>query len=279
LPYVYDVRGALVDETVSKGSAWWKARIYGRLEKSAVRAAAHVSAVSEGLAAGVSERYGVPRVSAIRSCVPARPLEVDEDSRARMRESLGFPRDAIVLVYSGGLNYYQQVPEMLDLWHSVADDRRLHYLLLTNETPHVRERPFDVSRFGGRILHRSVPQAEVHGLLSNADVGFLLRAAKSLNAVASPVKAGEYLMAGLAVAISPNVGDASSLVQARDVGAIIPADPADAAAALRELIARLATERDAMRRRARDAALSHYAWTAYEPVFTRFYRGEETGRT
>jgi glycosyltransferase involved in cell wall biosynthesis len=271
MQYVYDVRGALAEETISKGSADWKARVFSFLERVSVRRARHVSAVSTGLAAQVAARYAVTNVAVLPSCVDVEPLRVDAESRARIRAVLGFPPDAIVLVYSGGLNYYQQVPEMLALWHSVLDDPRLHYLLLTNETPHVGERGFDIARFDSRLVHRTVPHAQVHELLANSDIGFLMRAQEPLNAVASPVKAAEYLMAGLAVAISPGIGDASSLIESADAGAIIPSQREEATAALRALVRKVDMDRDRIRQRSRQAALSRYAWTAYGPVFSRFY--------
>jgi len=270
LPYVYDVRGALSEETVDQGSAAWKAHVYTYLERKAVQRARHVSTVSTGLAAEVRRRYGAAGVGVIPSCVDIRPLP--DDTLATARRAAGFPEDALVLAYSGGLNYYQPVPEMLALWELMLDDPRVFFLLLTNKTPHILERPFDLTRFGDRLVHRSVPQSQVHEMLMLADVGFLLRKHMPLNAVASPVKAAEYLMAGLALAISPGIGDASARVEAEDLGVLIPAgEPSAGAEPLRRLLRAVTTDRSGYRRRAREAAVSYYDWSAYAPVFQRLY--------
>src|SRR5437899_4668038 len=272
LPYVYDVRGALGDETVTKGSPVWKAWVFTRLERAAVRGARHVSTVSARLAAHLRFRYGVDDVVVIPSCVNADLMVTDDHARDTSRAALGFPPDAIVFAYSGGLNYYQQVPEMLALWRCLLADPRVHFMLLTNDTPHVHERAFDLKAFGRRLVHRSVPHSEVHGLLLGADVGFLLREQLPLNAVASPVKAAEYLMAGLALVVSPQIGDLSSLVERQEIGVLVPAgDPLRGSELVNTLLARLDHDRIGFRRRARETAMLYYDWKAYAPIFQRFY--------
>ncbi|MNP50410.1 hypothetical protein D3C76_1446730 [compost metagenome] len=62
---------------------------------------------------------------------------------------------------------------------------------------------------------------EMSTLLSRTEFGFLLRSPAPLNAVASPIKFGEYISCGVAVIISPGVGDYSELVSTTNAGKIL----------------------------------------------------------
>jgi hypothetical protein len=64
----------------------------------------------------------------------------------------------------------------------------------------------------------SLPHAEVARYLTAGDIGLLLRESCPVNQVASPVKFGEYLAAGLPVVISDGIGDYSSLVREERLG-------------------------------------------------------------
>jgi glycosyltransferase involved in cell wall biosynthesis len=67
----------------------------------------------------------------------------------------------------------------------------------------------------------------VPAYLGAADLGLLLRERTLVNEVASPVKFGEYLAAGVPVVITDGVGDLSTLVNDRGVGVVLSAEAWD----------------------------------------------------
>jgi glycosyltransferase involved in cell wall biosynthesis len=73
----------------------------------------------------------------------------------------------------------------------------------------------------------SVDPADVPRHLAAADAGLLLRASNVTNRVASPVKFGEYLAAGVPVIVSEGVGDYSAAVRRCGLGEVVELSQSD----------------------------------------------------
>ena len=281
IPYVYDVRGALADETLARRSAKWKAKFFARIEDWCIRRAYRVSAVSTPLANIVARRTGRSDIVVIPSCVRLSDASTTLHDGERVRAELGFPPTAIVFVYSGGLDYYQQVPAMLELWQFLLSESDVRFLLLINDAPR-NETAGALARlgaFGDRMVRRSVKREQVAAHLAAADVGFMLRERRLLNRSASPVKFAEYLAAGLGIVASPETGDVSDLVTEHDLGALV--DPRNLASGSTQVRQWLAAHRSSLpdvRSRARQLASSRYDWDAYAPVFAEFYTPARHGQ-
>ncbi|MEX2153548.1 MAG: glycosyltransferase [Gemmatimonadaceae bacterium] len=274
IPFVYDVRGALADETRGSRSAGWKAAIFAALESWCVRKAERVTAVSRALADDVARRRGRSDVTVIPSSIRVGPLAADTTAAAAIRGALGVPPDAVLCVYSGGLDYYQQIPQMLELWQHLMSDQAIRFLLLTNDAPNTRHGdPFTrVRAIGDRLTHRSLARADVPAYLAASDVGFMLRESRFLNRAASPVKFAEYLAAGLAVAASPGIGDISDLITSHRIGALVnTADIREGLDNVRQLMELVRSDREGIRQRAHALACTRYDWDAHAPVFRGMY--------
>lgn len=273
LRYVYDVRGALADESRAVGAARLKQRIYAGLEAWGIRRAARVSAVTRGLAAVVEQAHGITAIEVVPCCVDIESASTDPADARRRRAELGYADDDIVAVYAGGLSHYQQVPTMLALWRRLLDEPRLKFLLLTNDDPHSLPAVVgDLGDFGDRLQHFSLSRRQVPATLAAADIGFMLRDSRELNRVASPVKFPEYLAAGLSVVASPGTGDASDLIEGGDLGVLVDTQRIDdGVAAVRALIATVAAQRPRVREQAGAAARRHYTWTSFRDAFARLY--------
>lgn len=271
--YVYDVRGALADETSAVGRARIKQRVYAMLERWSIRRAARVSAVTRALAESISRKHQIPSVEVVPCCVTLDDMAVSAPVSAARRRDLGYAQSDIVLLYSGGLSHYQQVPAMLALWRRLRDEQDVRFLMLTNDDPHSAPAVVgDLSDFGDRLRHLSLPRDQVPATLAAADVGFMLRDSRELNRVASPVKFAEYLAAGLAVVASPGTGDASELILQRRLGALVdPARLDEGERHIRALLTMLRAERDQQRSRARALAAECYDWHAHRGAFQRLY--------
>jgi glycosyltransferase involved in cell wall biosynthesis len=271
--HVYDVRGALLDESALAGTPGWRVRLYTTLEHRAIATARSVNAVSDLLAEQVRRQFHRTRVETIPSCVHVAELAADEALRAESRKAYGFSPDDVVLAYCGGMNRWQKIPEMLALWSFLLHDAKARFLLITTDQPNDGGTVWSAGEgFGERLVQLQLPHADVPRALSTADIGFMLRDNRPLNQVASPVKFAEYLAAGLCVVTSHGVGDISTLIERTGLGVLVdPADPVSGAAAVAELMAKVRREGRRLRREAVDIALANYDWAAYRTAFRRLY--------
>jgi len=272
IPYIYDVRGALSDETRAGGSARVKASIFRMLERESVRSARAVTAVSRPLADMLRREYNRSDVRVIPSSVSVDALAVSDEERVRARDELKIGPDETVFLYSGGLDYYQRIPDMLSLWESFLGDPKVRFLLVTNDAPNTRGATGATERFGRRLTQLSVPRARVPQVLAAGDIGFMLRESRVMNAAASPVKFAEYLAAGLAVVTSPGIGDLSELVTSERLGALVDVQRvAEGIPVVGALLREVRTGRAGFRQRALAVARERYDWRSHLAIYRTLY--------
>ena len=75
--------------------------------------------------------------------------------------------------------------------------------------------------FPNSVINKYVPLESVKYNLLFCDYGFLVRGETMTNNVASPVKFGEYMICGLKILISKNLGDYSDVISTNNLGCII----------------------------------------------------------
>ncbi|HPT70895.1 MAG TPA: glycosyltransferase family 4 protein [Candidatus Cloacimonadota bacterium] len=147
----------------------------------------------------------------------------DADIRARVREKLEIT-DKKVIIYSGGLKMPWHIPDgVFELFARLTETcHDIFLLMLTSDINMAREFQQKHKIPDEKIKLLNLDNTEVSAYLNAADWAILLRHDMPVNNVASPTKFAEYLMAGLPVIISPNVGDFSDFVVENDVGFVIP---------------------------------------------------------
>ncbi|HEV2149060.1 MAG TPA: glycosyltransferase [Longimicrobiaceae bacterium] len=266
-PLAYDFRGDLVAEAEMRGASPLRQAVLRALCRGAFARASTLLCVSTPAAEILASEYGKPGAVVIPSGVDADWFRGFQERRREIRETLGVGERDVLLVYAGGLNPYQMLPEMLRVWNGLKELPNVRFLLLlARQQPTAGERPelTGASEIPG-LVTLSVPRHEVPGYLAAADVGFLLRQEHPLNRVASPVKFGEYLSSGLAIVASPGIGDISRIVEEHDLGILVrPGDTESAVSACARLVARVRDEREAFRRRALDAVIREkWDWKAH----------------
>jgi len=264
-PLVYDFRGDGVAEAAYRGTGRVRRWIIKRLMRFSVHRAANITGVSRGAAKVLAEQYGQENVAIIPSCVDLERNEFDPEIRGTIRNQLGLNQAEVVIAYAGGISRYQQITEMLGAWRELNDEGEIRFLLLLSGAPSPDgSLPEQNTAPPGTIIKYGLSRAEVATHLMAADIGFMLRIAHPLNMVASPVKFAEYLSAGLAVLTSPGLGDVSSLVTDRALGAL--ADPNDHASIVDEclkLMEAIRSDPSAVRNRSIDAARETLDWKVY----------------
>lgn len=275
LPYIYDIRGDLSDETKAVGTNSLKAKIYIFLEKIAIAASSKISVVSSALKKKISERMWTTKtIFTIPSCIDYSKFSGYEEEIFLEREKMGFSNNDVVLLYSGGLSYYQKVPEMLELWRKLyADCDDVKFILLTNSDPHsLPSNVMGLEKFGSALQVHSLPREELFSVLCIADIAFLLRDDRDLNRVASPVKFAEYIASGLAVVGSPNIGDVSGDIEYNMLGLLIsPSDIYEKYDDLLELIKSFRSKKSTYAARAKSIARRKYDWQSHLETYTEMY--------
>lgn len=143
----------------------------------------------------------------------------DESEMAANRKKLGFEESDIILVYSGSDAGWQSF-QLFDqfLIKVLEDNVNVKVLFLSgidlNSLSSMKVYP-------DRISKMWVKPSEVIPILSSCDYGILIREKSVTNEVASPTKFAEYLIAGLSVLISEDLGDFSSFVVDNSCGIVI----------------------------------------------------------
>ncbi len=148
---------------------------------------------------------------------PMVPLPMRENKRKELNLE-----DKIVFVYLGSFRKYQMAEETVNLFIEIKKQiESAHFLILTS---HQKQFMQALSLAGVKDIDytiTSVRQEEVPNFLCAADFGFLLRENSIVNMVASPTKYAEYLMSGVPVIITNNIGDYSDFTTLNDTGFVL----------------------------------------------------------
>ena len=258
---LYDMRGDVAAEARFRGTSRFRRWVLERLTSRAIRHADRHTAVSSYAAGMLTEQFGASDVSVMPSCVDMKLFEQAYGERESLRRELGVSDSDVLLVYAGGSQQYQMLPQMFRLWEAIAGDSTVHFLALTHGSD---PSGTAVNLPPDRSTHMAVDRDRIPGYLSAADIGFLLRGPHPLNTVASPIKFGEYLASGLSVVSSPGIGDISQTIEQRDLGILVDAERTESAAgSVLKLIDDVRTHREAHAERSRQAARDTYDWGAY----------------
>ena len=167
-------------------------------------------------------REGVPagRVVTVPCSVNADAFAFDAGARARVRQRLGWPAEAVVGVYVGkfGGIYYDE--EAFEVFKMAAEYFGPAFrLLLLTPLPAgvVQNRLASVGLSPAQTFVAKVPFVEVPQFLSAADFAFGLHRPTLF---VSPIKHGEYWANGLPIFLSDGVGDDSEIIKKEGGGAV-----------------------------------------------------------
>jgi len=278
--YVVDLRGHSGAELEMAG--WMrgdglKARLFYRWERFLLENARAVLCVSQPLAQYVrSSTRRTPLCYVIPSCL-------DQVLAEQLEHRLNQPYDSTarsegpVLAYAGTVTNWNVLPPMLSLFMRVrATFPRARFLCLTPHKAKAEEafQSFGISSDCYSIEH--VPHEDMLSTLEIADVGLLLREPSPVNRVASPIKAAEYLAAGLPLIATDGIGDLSGLICDARVGLLLPSldegswDDGEIGRFFDDLLA----HRSEYRQRAMRLAMKHYVRSSYVDVYRKALLGD-----
>jgi hypothetical protein len=193
------------------------------LEKAAVLASDFRVAVSKMLVQYWREKYGyAANDQVVIPCTISTNFKTElptEIEIAINRQEFGYGKEDVLLVYAGSTAGWQSFSLLQNF---------LSPLLATNEN--IKVLFLSIEDANNKSLKDSFPRQvdiqwvnpdEVNKYLTMADYGILLREETITNKVASPTKFAEYLISGLAVIISPSLGDYTVFVENYNCGFIM----------------------------------------------------------
>ncbi len=283
---IFDCRGAEPAEILHRAGLdestadRWPAGIRAEYDQScareqrAVRDGDHVFCVSQAMVDYLGEKCdGLRDKSAVIPCCP--DVENFHDApawREAMRAQLRLT-DRLVVAYCGSLERYQLPDQCVRLFKIIAGLRDdAHFLAITTHPARMQQVVDSAGLPASSYTIVSCAASDVPRYLSAADVGLMLRDQSTVNRVASPLKLGEYLAAGLPVIVTPGLGDYSRLVETHSLGRIIDLASADAhiAVELQPLFGQLRDSDCAAR--CRQVAREQLSWESFLDVREKVYR-------
>ena len=216
-PFVFDADGLPLDERVDFAGQRPSSLVYRLLrdiEAQAVRRADVVLTRSRKAVSILQARAGAGTakdkfhvVSNGRDSALFSPGEASK--RIAVKDRLGIPADAPLVVYAGSLGPQYAPEAMLSLFGLILASRPDAHFLVLSGSPEVMTdlvSAYDSSLASGVTVMR-VEANEVPQWLAAADLGLAFREpAFSMQGVA-PIKLGEYLLCGLPVVATRGVGD------------------------------------------------------------------------
>ncbi len=136
-------------------------------------------------------------------------VDSNENDQKKMRESLQINNDDTVFIYSGNIQAWQNVDQVIDNMIEIAKDSYF-FIFLTGEKDGMQK--IIDQKIGTRKIRYiidSVQPNELYKYYSISHYGYLLRDEHILNRVASPTKLIEYLYYGIVPIMKyERVGDA-----------------------------------------------------------------------
>ena len=131
-----------------------------------------------------------------------------------IRNKLGIPNDALLVVYAGSLGPQYCLEEMIAVFRALLQRQAESYLLLLTSSLQYAVRNAHLwAGLEKNVVVANIPFSEMPEYLSSADAGLAFRKDYFSMAGVAPVKLGEYLLSGLPVIVTPNTGDTAILLQ------------------------------------------------------------------
>lgn len=258
---VYDVIDVILESNNVDRLPDTVVRTYRWRERRWVRAVDAIVTVNEPIADHLTAIW--PLVEHPTVLLNCQPRWIPPEPRPDLiREATGIPPERRIVLFLGRLGPERGLDEAAEAVLAVPDAS----LVLVGFGPwadRLRQRDRDPRHVGRHFTLPPVHPDEVPAWAASADASIIAVPAKSLNQrLSTPNKFWESLTAGTPVVVGRDLEVMRAIVEHDGLGAVAdPADPADLARALREILDD-AEGREAARDRCLDITRSRYYWEA-----------------
>jgi len=227
---IVDLHGVEIDENFEKHPEWsqtgLRKRFWRAIEGCVATksdAIACVSSKHKDILEGY--RGGPGAVHVVPCFANENVFRFRANERETIRKQLAISDDEILFVHSGIFRFSTDGYDAINLFRQLSrvSSRKLLVLAPDRDTQR-RAREFIGTPIGNQIVVVSCPRKDVTKYLSAADVAILVRKDTIVNRVASPTKFAEYLLCGLPVLVSHNIGDSSDIIKENGLGVVLGDD-------------------------------------------------------
>lgn len=118
------------------------------------------------------------------------------------------------MVYSGSLEVWQKFDDVINIFKKFKNvNSNVQLLVLTKDVENAKYylHKNKVEENSFKVKH--VKHKDLYSELEKCDIALLVRENNLVNRVSSPIKFSEYLISGLFVIMSDDIGDASSIIK------------------------------------------------------------------
>lgn len=199
---VTDMHG-IVPEEMHVADKKWRARIFGYVERIAIKKSSIAVFVTNAMKAHFRDKYrrdnSEDKIIAI--------LPKIDDERGSLESVLSSRRESGAVIYAGGIQPWQNISLMLG---SAARASNYKFTFLSSDYQKLVQLAADakVNQFSSF----AVAPKEVATYYLQSEFGFILRDSISVNKVACPTKLVEYFHWGvIPIVLSPDIGDFSEM--------------------------------------------------------------------
>lgn len=282
IPVVYEVRAFWEDAAVDHGTTTegsLRYRLTRRLESHALRQAAHVFTICEGLRNDIAAR-GIPakRITVIPNAVDIENFEPGGAPDEALKAQLGLAGAAVV-GFIGSFYAYEGLDLLLDALPGLLQRQPQLRLLLVGGGPQEAALKAQAAALGVAdkvVFTGRVPHAEVKRYYDLVDVLAYPRHSMRLTELVTPLKPLEAMAQGR-LFVASDVGGHKELVRHGETGLLFKAG---SASALTDAVSSLLDDRTrwpGLRRAGREFVERERNWTAsaahYRPVFESLTAG------
>ena len=229
--------------------------IESKLEKYIIKRCDAVITVSEGIAKELSKRYNIKKPYVIRNLDEIREIPSYQD-RMMLRDKLNIPRNAILLIYQGGLADARGIPELIEAMDKLP--KNIHLLLMGK---YLSENSSKMLKRNNRIHYIGmIPQEELFYYTAIGDIGVVpTRISNILNhKLAFPNKFSQYMNAGLVLALYKTEESEKVIKQCKCGVVFEPESSKNIISAVGKIIKSGNIEE--YKKRSREAFLKYYNW-------------------
>ncbi len=213
--FIFDMRGWWPDE--KKESGLWENALFKPVYKYFKRKEKQFfeeSDISVSLTyAGqkeITQNFHQPesKVRVIPTCVDFDVFKAfDENTRNNIRQELGIPKDAYVVIYSGSIGANYPPKDILKIYQSVKSDKERHLLILSREPHSLITDAAKEMNINEQIHFASAEYSKVYQYLQASDLGIILYKMAFSTIGRSPTKLGEYWACGIPAISIKGIGD------------------------------------------------------------------------
>ena len=205
---LFDLRGASSEEVRLRRGRSLRYYYIRYVERMTLRGATRLACVSDYLKNYIERGCGRRDVSVVPNCVDDDLFVFDPNARVVLRRKLSFSENQRVIVYSGGSSKWQNIGLMIAVFGLIARlDVSYRFLFLTREIDAITNQIGSDDIVKERSVVHCADLHEVHGFLSAADAGIVMRGAHAADKASSPIKIAEYLACGCPVIFREGLGD------------------------------------------------------------------------